>query len=169
MNTGAKSGLYLLAGSALSPKQIRDLCEWFKNHPANEIIELVVSLRNQDLLADPGDDSAVEGGAEQVRSAYPGRDNEVKREVIRLLRSEARLSARLAVTLLREEVGKELISRSNLEAGGEVRVPAYGKESFDAFLTKLLRVVPPRLLLHLAYRIRNQLVHEGTSAWPLHR
>ena len=169
MNSGAKSGLYLLAGSALSPKQIRDLCEWFNSHPASEVIELVVSLRNQDVRGGPGDDGAVEGGTDQVRAGHPSRDNEVKREVVRLLRSEAGLSARLAVTLLNEEVRKELMSRSNLDSAAEVRIPAYRKESFHAFLTKLLRVVPPRLLLHLAHRIRNQVVQEGTSAWPLHR
>ena len=168
MNTGAKSGLYLLAGSALSPKQIRELCEWFKDHPANEIVELVVNLRNQNLRAALGAEGAVEGRTEQVRSAYSDRDNDVKRQVIRLLRSEARLSARVAATLLSEEVRKELASRSELETGDEVRIPTYRKESFDAFLTKLLRIIPPRLLLHLSYRIRNQVVHEGTSAWPLH-
>lgn len=168
MKDFAKRWLYLLAGSSLSAKEVREVCAWLANGSPNDIIALVMQLRRQDL----GVSLTAEGAEEEADSDASGPSPLVKRsgvgqdateEVARILRTESHLSAREAAERLAMELKKELRHQSKAPPD----IPAYSKESFRTYVRKLLKYTSPSMLLHLAHRIRDGVVGRPAPAWPL--
>ena len=163
MTTPVNRWLFLLAGAGLSPRDIRDICAWLKSRSPDEVVRVVSRLRQQDIedLLGARDEQAA-----HRNSTRSGNTPDVRLEIERILRREAKLTARAAATILAEEVAKTLKTTPSI-SHADRRVPTYGKESFQAYLTKLLRVASPQLLLHVAHRVRSEIVHGPATAWPL--
>ena len=165
MKNGTKRWLYLLAGSALSAKEIKDMCAWLANDAPDDIVASVMRLRRQELTLS----TAVESEAD---ATSPNASNRTRRHDVRsdaaaeiafILRTECRLTVREAAERLAAELAKEMRRGSVAVAD----VPVYSKESFHTYVAKLLEHASPQMLLHLAHRIRDGAVKRRASAWPL--
>lgn len=167
MKNCAKRWLYLLAGSSLSAKEVREVCAWLAEGSPDDIVALVTQLRRQDLGVSLKTEKAEEaaGGATSsppvVKRTGVGQD--AAEEVARILRTESHLSAREAAERLAMELMEELCH----QAKAPPDIPAYSKESFHAYVGKLLKYTSPSMLLHLAHRIRDGVVGRPAPAWPL--
>ena len=165
MKNGTKRWLYLLAGSALSEKEIRDLCAWLANDAPDDIVASVMRLRRQELTlstaAESEADTTVPSASNRTRRHDVRRD--ATAEIAFILRIECRLTAREAAERLAAELAKEM----RLGSVAVADVPVYSKESFRTYVAKLLQHASPQMLLHLAHRIRDGAVKRRASAWPL--
>ena len=164
MKNGTKRWLYLLAGSALSAKEIKDLCAWLANGTPDDVVASVMRLRRQELT--------LSIAAESEAAAAPNASGRTRRhdvrsaaaaEIASILRTECRLTVREAAERLAAELTKELRRGSVAVAD----VPVYSKESFRTYVAKLLEHASPQMLLHLAHRIRDGVVKRRAPAWPL--
>ena len=166
MKNGTKRWLYLLAGSALSAKEIKDMCVWLANDAPDDIVASVMQLRRQELTLWPVAEGEARAAASRGRPANADADYDVAAEIVFILRTESHLTAREAA----ERLAAELESEMRLGSEGDdvtCNIPAYSKESFRAYVGKLLKHTSPQMLLHLAHRIRDSVVERQTSAWPL--
>ena len=170
MKNGTKRWLYLLAGSALSAKEIKDLCTWLANDASDDIVASVMRLRRQELTlstaAESEADTTVPSASNRTRRHDVRRDATAEIasiEITSILRIECRLTAREAAERLAAELAKEM----RLGSVAAADVPVYSKESFRTYVAKLLQHASPQMLLHLAHRIRDGAVKRRTSAWPL--
>ena len=165
MKNGTKRWLYLLAGSALSEKEIRDMCAWLANDAPDDIVASVMRLRRQELTlstaAESEADTTVPSASNRTRRHDVRRD--AAAEIAFILRIECRLTAREAAERLAAELAKEM----RLGSVAVADVPVYSKESFRTYVAKLLEHASPQMLLHLAHRIRDGAVKRRASAWPL--
>lgn len=166
MKNGTKRWLYLLAGSALSPKEVREVCAWLANGSPDQVVDLVMQLRRQELgtllVGEEQPQITASRTSRQVTSDNVGQD--AVTEVERILRTESRLSAREAAERLAMALEKELCLQSEAP-----EIPAYSKESFRTYVGKLLRRTSPQMLLHLAHRIRDGAIDRPAPAWPLRK
>lgn len=165
--------LYLLAGSALSAKEVREVCAWLANGSPDEVVALVMQLRRQELstLLDVEEhasldveehaNSVASGSSRQAKSDNVSQD--AVAEVARILRTESHLSVREAAERLAVELERELCLQSEPAPG----IPTYSKESFQRYVGKLLKHTSPQILLHLAHRIRDSAINRPPLAWPL--
>lgn len=168
MKNNTKRWLYLLAGSGLSANEIRDLCSWLATDAADDVVVSVLELRKRELHMVALGEHVPGMSGEGARRAYTGKSgNDVADEIDLILRKEAKLSARAAAKHLAQEVEKEL--RTSSPPASEIpNIPVYSKEAFKTYLSKLLRLTSPRMLLHLAHRIRDRVAPRPAMAWPLH-
>ena len=166
MKNGTKRWLYLLAGSALSAKEIKDLCTWLANDASDDIVASVMRLRRQELTlstaAESEADATVSNASNRARR-HDVHSAAAAAEIESILRTECRLTAREAAQRLAAELAKEMRIGSVVVAD----VPVYSKESFRTYVAKLLQHASPQMLLHLAHRIRDGAVKRRASAWPL--
>ena len=165
MKNGTKRWLYLLAGSALSAKEIKDLCAWLANDAPDDIVASVMRLRRQDLTLSTAVESEADATSPNVSSRTRRHDarSAAAAEIASILRTECRLTVREAAERLAAELAKEMRRGSVAVAD----VPVYSKESFRTYVTKLLEHASPQMLLHLAHRIRDGTVKRRAPAWPL--
>lgn len=167
MRNCTKRWLYLLAGSSLSASEVRDVCAWLANGSVDDIVALVMQLRRQELgvslVAEEAEESGVAPSGPPRPAKMSGIGQDAAVEVARILRTESRLSAREAAERLAAELENELRHQSQVPPD----IPAYSKESFRAYVGKLLKHTTPRMLLHLAHRIRDRVVDRPALAWPL--
>lgn len=167
MKNNIKRWLYLLAGSGLSANEIRDLCSWLATDAADDIVVSVLELRKRKLHATAlGEQVSGMPGKGSRRVSKDGSNNDVADEIDLILRKEAKLSVRAAAEYLAHEVEKKL--RTSPTTSDVPNIPVYSKESFRAYLSKLLRLTSPRMLLHLAHRVRDRVAPRPEMAWPLH-
>ena len=172
MKNCTKRWLYLLAGSSLSAKEIREVCAWLASSP-DDIVALVKQLRRQEisvrLAAEEAEENVRVVPSRRSSPASPAERSGVAEravaEIVRILRTESRLSAREAATRLALELRKELRRQSTAAPD----IPAYSKEDFRTYVRKLLKHTTPQMLLHLAHRIRDRVVGRPAPAWPLRR
>ena len=167
MKNGTKRWLYLLAGSALSAKEIKNMCAWLANDTPDDIVASVMQLRRQELALGPVADGEASATASRPSSRTTKADicSNTAAEIAFILRTESHLTVRQAAERLAAELEREMRVRS--EGGATGDIPAYSKESFRAYIAKLLKHTSPQMLLHLAHRIRDSIVERRTSAWPL--
>ena len=165
MKNGTKRWLYLLAGSALSAKEIKDLCAWLANDEPDDIVAAVMRLRRQELTLPTATEFEADATAPNASNRTGSHDvrSAVAAEIASILRSECRLTAREAAERLAAELAKEM----GLGSVAVADVPVYSKESFRTYVAKLLEHASPQMLLHLAHRIRDGVVKRRASAWPL--
>ena len=165
MKNGTKRWLYLLAGSALSAKEIKDLCAWLANGAPDDVVASVMRLRRQELTLPTAAESEADATAPNASSRTRRHDvrSAAAAEIASILRTECRLTAREAAERLAAELAKEMRRGSVAVAD----VPVYSKESFRTYVAKLLEHASPQMLLHLAHRIRDGAVKRRASAWPL--
>lgn len=168
MRNNTKRWLYLLAGSALSANEIRDLCSWLATDVADDIVGSVLELRKRELSVTASGEHVSVTSGEGARRVYKGKvGNDVADEIALVLRKEASLSARAAAECLAHELETEL--RASSPTTSDIPdIPVYSKESFRTYLSKLLRLTSARMLLHLAHRIRDRVAPRPAMAWPLH-
>ena len=164
MKNGTKRWLYLLAGSALSAKEIKSMCAWLANDAPDDIVASVMQLRRQELALGPVAEGDARATASRPSSRTAKADicSNTAAEIAFILRTESHLTVRQAAERLAAELERE---RADEGAVGEI--PAYSKESFQAYIAKLLKHTSPQMLLHLAHRIRDSVVERRISAWPL--
>lgn len=160
-----KRWLYLLAGSALSAREIRDMCVWLAGEDRDDIVALVMRLRREDIAPVAIDAVSAAASDHSVVSKKVDALGDIAAEIALVLRTESHLTAREAATRLAAELEKERHLGSDV--GITADVPTYSKESFRVYVGKLLKHSPPRVLLHLAHRIRDSIVDRQQSAWPL--
>ena len=86
---------------------------------------------------------------------------EIADKVEDLLLGDARLTKSQAIELMTRELGEYAPTASPL--------PYSGKMSFRAWIERLQVSTPPSVLLHIANKIRNELVHLPKSDWPLRK
>ena len=167
MKNGTKRWLYLLAGSALSEKEIKSMCAWLANGAPDDIVASVMQLRRQELPLGPVAAGEASATAPRPSSRTTKADicSNTTEEIAFVLVTESHLTVRQAAERLAAELEKEMRDRSEGRATGNI--PAYSKESFRAYIAKLLKHTSPQMLLHLAHRIRDSIVDRQTSAWPL--
>ena len=165
MKNGTKRWLYLLAGSALSAKEIKDLCAWLANDAPDDIVASVMRLRRQELTLSTAVESEADATSPNVSNRTRRHDarSAAAAEIASILRTECRLTVREAAERLAAELAKEMRRGSVAVAD----VPVYSKESFRTYVAKLLEHASPQMLLHLAYRIRDGVVKRRAPAWPL--
>lgn len=159
-----KRWLYLLAGSALSAREIKDMCVWLAGEDRDDIVALVMRLRREDI-APVAIDTVSAATDRSVVSKKVDALGDIAAEIALVLRTESHLTAREAATRLAAELEKE--RRLGSDVGITANVPAYSKESFRVYVGKLLKHASPRVLLHLAHRIRDSIVDRQQAAWPL--
>ena len=165
MKNCAKRWLYLLAGSALSAKEVKEVCAWLANGSPDDIVALVMQLRRQELgmLLVAEEEASVAASKPSRPAKRSSVSQDAVAEVARILRTESHLSARQAAERLAMELKKEL----RLQSTATPDIPAYSKESFHIYVGKLLKHTSPQMLLHLAHRIRDSAVDRPAPAWPL--
>lgn len=168
MKNHTKHWLYLLAGSGLSANEIRDLCRWLATDAVDDVVGSVLELRKRELFVTASGEHVSDTSGEGARRAYKRKiGNDVADEIALILRKEANLSARAAAECLAHELETEL--RASSPGTPDIpNIPVYSKESFRTYLSKLLRLTSPRMLLHLAHRIRDRVAPRPAMAWPLH-
>lgn len=172
MKNCTKRWLYLLAGSSLSAREVRDVCAWLATGSPDDIVALVMQLRRQELGVSLVAEEVGEAGVAPYRQPRPakrcGVGQDVATEIARILRTESHLSAREAAERLAMELKEELYGE---QAYGQSTVipdiPVYSKESFRTYVGRLLKRTSPQMLLHLAHRIRDTVVDRPAPAWPL--
>lgn len=167
MKNCTKRWLYLLAGSALSAKEIREMCAWLADDAPDNIVDLVLQLRRQKLATWPAveDEVNVTASRPSRRTTKEDVGRDTTAEIAFILRTESHLTAREAAERLAAELEKEVCLGS--ERGVAPDIPTYSKESFRAYVAKLLKHTSPQMLLHLAHRVRDSVVARRASAWPL--
>ena len=141
------------------------MCAWLTNTSPDDIVSLVTQLRRQELGDLPVSDDAIIGTSKL--SQAPSKSSvsqDAAAEVALILRMESQLTAKEAAERLAMELKKELCLHSK---AASPEIPAYSKESFRAYVGKLLKYTSPQMLLHLAHRIRNSITERPESAWPL--
>ena len=163
MKNCTKRWLYLLAGSALSAKEVKEVCAWLASGSPDEIVALVMQLRRQELSTPLVVEGADVAASEPTRSAGKSLKQDTVAEISRVLRTDSRLSAREAAERLAVELEKEL----RLQSRSAPDIPRYSKESFDTYVGKLLNRTSPQILLHLAHRIRDSAIGRPVPVWPL--
>lgn len=164
MKNCTKRWLYLLAGSALSAREVREVCAWLANGSPDEIATLVMQLRRQELgVLLVAEEAGVATSKPSPPAKTSGVNQDAAAEIARILRTESHLSARQAAERLALELKKELCLQSNVTPD----IPAYSKESFRTYVGKLLKHTSPQMLLHLAHRIRDTVIDRPAPAWPL--
>lgn len=154
--------LLLLAGSGLSPKDIHQGLVELGHVSPGRVVESVQLLRRQALNhSDKARDSILRDTRQpQGLKGAQGPGHDVATRVEYLLRAEAGLRVDHAALALLTSLARD---RSDLAA--TVKPP--NKESFSLWLRKLLRDVPPSVLLHHATLVRNRYVHRTEQDWPL--
>ena len=168
MKNCTKRWLYLLAGSALSAKEVKDICAWLANGSPDDIVALVMQLRREELgmLSVAGDEASVAPSRRAPKAPKrSGGSEDAVAEIALVLRTESQLTAREAAERLATELKKEICLRSKSAVTPDI--PAYSKESFRTYVGKLLKHTSPQMLLHLAHRIRDSVIERPASAWPL--
>lgn len=164
MKNCAKRWVYLLAGSAFSAKEVREVCAWLANGSPDEIAALVMRLRRQNMLFVAEEEANVAPSVREGSAKMSGVGRDVTAEIAYVLRTESQLSAREAAEQLAMELKKELFLESKA-----TDIPAYSKEAFGTYVGKLLKRTSPQMLLHLAHRIRDNVIERPTLAWPLQK
>ena len=140
------------------------MCAWLATDAPDDIVASVMQLRRQELALGPvaaGEASAT-ASRPSNRTTKADICSNTTEEIAFVLRKESRLTVRQAAERLAAELERE---NAEVDAVGEI--PAYSKESFQAYIAKLLKHTSPQMLLHLAHRIRDSIVERQTSAWPL--
>lgn len=149
----------LLAGSDLSESEIARLFNELRNRGLTQIMEEVSYLRS---VADKRSLNRAENEELFSSPTVSADHSSAAGRIVALLRDEAHMSTREAV---------EELSLALLEKFPDLRkndaLPQLSKKSFDVWLEKLARIVPPRELLHLATVIRNRRVHQVSKDWTL--
>lgn len=81
-----------------------------------------------------------------------------------MLIDEAGLTKRHAMELIRNSIeGRSDISGQSADS----KLPEFGRLSFVDWIDRVSRTVSQSELLHVATKLRNELVHTGTTDWPL--
>lgn len=168
MKNCTKRWLYLLAGSSLSGREVREVCAWLANGSPDDIVTLVMQLRRRELGVSITPAGAQEEAGDAASRQSPrvkgsGVGQDLAAEVARILRTESHLSAREAAERLAMELKRALRHQSKAPPD----IPAYSRESFRTYVGKLLKYTSPSMLLHLAHRIRDGVVGRPVPAWPL--
>ena len=133
---------------------------WLANDAPDDIVASVMQLRRQELAPVPV--ATAKASSPSNRTTKTDICSNTTEEIAFVLRTEARLTVRQAAERLAAE-----LARGKAEEGAIGEIPAYSKESFQAYIAKLLKHTSPQMLLHLAHRIRDSIVERQTSAWPL--
>lgn len=165
MKNSTKRWLYLLAGSALSAREIREMCVWLADENQDDIVALVTSLRREELVEWLDVTTVVAPVTTGAGSNKADSLGDLTAELALVLRTESHLTAREAATRLAAELEKERSRGSDVDVAPGI--PAYSKESFRVYVGKLLKHTSPQMLLHLAHRIKDSIVDRQMSAWPL--
>ena len=155
----------MLAGSALSAREIREMCVWLAGENQDDIVAVVTSLRREELVEWLDAATVVAPATTNAGSSKADSLGDLTAELALVLRTESHLTAREAATRLAAELEKE--RRRGPDVDVAPGIPVYSKESFRAYVGKLLKHTSPQMLLHLAHRIRDSIVDRQMSAWPL--
>lgn len=169
MKNCTKRWLYLLAGSALSAKEIREMCAWLSEDTPDDVVAIVMQLRHQELetLPTAEDEKSFEAQIPSDRITKRDMGNDTTAEIAFILRTESHLTAREAAIRLAKELEEEMLRFADLQKGVVPKIPSYSRESFNVYVGRLLKHTSPQMLLHLAHRIRDSVVGRRASAWPL--
>jgi len=149
-----------LAASQLDKKELLEALKLLRNVPAGEIVAAVNRLRK--IAADEGEEFSEEDvSSPRIQPMPPSSSSgtEAAASIDQMLRGDAGLSAAHAADLLAREVRRR--------RGPNSPIPPYTRNSFVDWLDRLLRVVPSSEVMHLAARLRNEIVHDGKAAWQL--
>ncbi len=144
----------LFASSGYSIKSLRELLLKRHRNEREEFVYLVEFLRsrNRDLFLD------AESSGYSFRSYKREPSEPVIRELESILRKDSGLTVMDAAQRLSRHIERNML----------VDIPPYRpKQSFRSWLEKLIRVVPASELLHLANKVRNEVVHKADSDWSL--
>lgn len=149
--------ILILAASPLSDSELRSFAKFIEKEGALEFVRIIQQLRNfhDTPWSSP---SPLRRGFDDERLSehQPLIDN-----IEKLLLSGAGLTKRQASNILFHEIEKE--------EGPSVYVPSPNKVAFRLWLARVFDQVAPSRILHIASRIRNEIVHgtKSVSDWPL--
>ena len=149
--------MLMLAASDLSISEIRLFFKAIDRDGALEMARRVDHLRGIASLRDTGGQSAKDGAdADRLRE-----HESVISQIESLLLVGAALSKSQSSDLLYSEMIKEY--------GNTYYIPSPNKIAFRLWIARLLDQVPPSKVMHVASKIRNELVHgrRSVSDWPL--
>jgi hypothetical protein len=143
---------FLLAASGLSDRVIADAIRTLRSSEVESFLARVRQIRRGVLVGQDFDER--EFNREASASANTG----VADQIVKLLVDEAHLSPSTAVELLLESFVRSGISRKS--------VPLFRpKEGLKRWVLRL--PLQSSELLHHASKIRNEIVHIHSAAWPL--
>lgn len=149
--------LLLLASSSFTTRQLREFANWVLEVDATVLEETIRKLKEA-VERVPIDQEEGLLRKSSWNDKLPTSQNGPSKQIIRLLRKEAGLSAGKASEILRKEVLNEY---------GFTKVPKLGKDSFENWVKRVSKKVPYSILLHIATRIRNEIAHMPKRDWPL--
>lgn len=152
MSTAYQKICRLLASSGFREYEIAEFARTAFNANPSGLVEDVAQLRRlmDDSLLGRAIDIAIHQNFIQT--------SEVEDKIERLLIQDTGLPRALAV----ERFSSVLQSHFP-----EVVIPPESRKGFRSWIRRLTTIVPEKELLHLATRVRNQLVHEAPSDWRL--
>jgi hypothetical protein len=154
MKDGAERVLALLAASGFSDSTIREGLMEFSLQGEEEVIRRIHGLRRRRMSTS----LEIPFEEDKQNSSASERREHIIRQVVRLLQFEAHLSAPIAAKRLTE----------SLSSSTNQKLPRLkDKEGLSSWLTRVVRELPPSVLLHHASMIRNAVVHSNPPAWPL--
>lgn len=165
MNRIIKKLCLLIASSDLTENQLREVCEWIDMNGARALAIAVSKIRSaagKAVSMDNLDDDNIELKYRSWNNHSFNKSDLTKTsfQVDRLLRNEAGLSA-----LQASEKLVDLLQQS--DKYNSISLPQLGKQSFRKWIDKLSNYVPYSEILHIAIIIRNKIIHEPESDWPL--
>lgn len=156
---GSARAFLLLAASGLHESDLRSFLLEVENDGARLAFGKISRIR------DAAEEDTVSRSASAQRSSHDSQrlreySNTIQK-IIGLLIEQSGLS--------KTEAARELRSELMRVGMAEVDIPAYRKVAFDLWLARLLDQLSESTVLHVASKVRNDLVHGGRtrSNWPL--
>lgn len=158
MKRGIERLCLLLASSDFSESDLRQLLPSLRQVPPTELIAVVKRLRlvaSRDAARLKARESLSDTGVDDLPSSVSG----LASRVDRLLRGEARLSSSHAIMLLLDAMSKDI--------GTEKNIRPRARETLRQWVIRVSEFMPPSVILHYATALRNDIVHDTRSDWPL--
>lgn len=151
----------MLAASEIKQQDIRSFARWFDVVGPNGFASAIQHLRDSaDRLEQRY--SSVSNSKTETQSELPSKYQEIVSKVEQLLLVEAGLSKSAAASLMSQEFLKEERRQS---------VPESQRVAFGTWLKRLIDQTSPSETLHVATKLRNELLHNVGSRpdWSLKR
>lgn len=148
----------LLAASDLTANEIRSFFKSLDRAGPSELVRRIEQMRS---LATGEQVVRSEGKSNSGSSRFQEYDT-VLNTIENLLIGDAGLSKAQATNLLYSEV-----TRTH---GNDYYIPSPNKVAFKLWMVRLLDQIPPSDIMHIASKIRNDIVHgrKSASEWPLY-
>lgn len=147
-----------LAASPLDREELVEVLRLARSVPPRDLIPIIEAVRG--LVTDGEEELGEREPRSRSATQSKSSGTEAAALIDQMLRDDARLSAAQAADLLAEEVRRRY--------GAGTSIPPYTRNSFIDWLDRLLKVVPSSELMHLAARLRNNIVHSPSDqAWHL--